>query len=151
MNRMPRLLPVLLTALVLGGCAQLQSHWPFKAQAVPPPVAVHELDVTVAADSAMPIVLQFWERNTLVIDLQGVASTGELRLKPRAGGTWPVRIAFRAAPGRFEALEVRGAQRVLLPVSGERGTAPLTLALAPSAYAGATTELKLRWGAADSF
>jgi hypothetical protein len=48
-------------------------------------------------------------------------------------------------------LEVRGAQRALLPVSGDRGATVVTMPLAPSVTAGATPELKLRWGAADTF
>jgi hypothetical protein len=155
MSRTAPLLATFATVLALGGCAQVQSQlpgrWPWLAKEVPQPVAVHELDVVVAADAAMPIVLQYWERNTLVLDLQGVASAGELILKPRSGVSWPVRIAFRVAPGRFQLLEVSGAQRVLLPVSGQKGAALSTLPLAPSAYAGTTAELRLRWGAADAF
>ena len=151
MPRPSRLVPLLIVVLALGACAQVRSHWPFKARELPAPVAVHELTVVVPADAPMPIVLQFWERNTLVVDLQSVASTGELSLKPRAGGAWPVRLAFRATPGRFEALEVRGAQRVVLPVSGGRGDGALTMPLDPSAYAGTTPALQLRWGGADAF
>ena len=151
MARLSRLLPVLLLALGLCACAQVRSHWPFKAQELPAPVAVHELNVVVAPDAAMPIVLQFWERNTLVIDLQGVAASGALTLQPREGQSWPVRLAFRAAPGRFEMLEVVGAQRALLPVSGDRGGGVVKMPLAPSVHGGATPELRLRWGAADAF
>ena len=114
-------------------------------------MAVHELDVLVAADAAMPIVLQYWERNTLVVDLQGVASSGQLQLRPRPGASWPVRLAFRVASGRFQALEVTGAQRVVLPVSAGKESQPPTLPLAPSAYAGTTAQLRVRWGAADAF
>lgn len=148
-------LAMLAAVLALAGCAQvrshLPSHWPFQAKVAPAPQPVHELDLVVAPDAPMPIVLQFWERNTLVVDLQGVAATGELTLKPRAGATWPIRLAFRATPGRFETLEVRGAQRLVLPVGADKGAAPVTLPLAPSAYAGATPDLQLRWGSADSF
>jgi hypothetical protein len=151
MARLTRLLPVLFLALGLAACAQVRGHWPFKSRELPVPVAVHELTVVVAPDAAMPIVLQFWERNTLVVDLQGVAASGALSLKPAAGQPWPVRLAFRAAPGRFEVLEVRGAQRALLSVSGDRGATVVTMPLAPSVTAGATPELTLRWGAAGTF
>jgi hypothetical protein len=151
MARLTRLLPVLCLALGLAACAQVRGHWPFRAHELPAPVAVHELTVVVAPDAAMPIVLQFWERNTLVVDLQGVAASGALTLKPAEGRSWPVRLAFRAAPGRFEVLEVRGAQRVLLPVSGDRGATVVTLPLAPSVTGRATPELALHWGAAGSF
>jgi hypothetical protein len=151
MARLPRFLSVLVLALALSACAQVRGHWPFRARELPAPVAVHELSVVVAQDAAMPIVLQFWERNTLVVDLQGVAASGALALRPAEGRTWPVRLAFRAAPGRFEVLEVRGAQRVLLPVSGDRGATVVTMPLAPSVHTGVTPELSLRWGAADAF
>jgi hypothetical protein len=151
MARPSRLLPVLACALALSACAQVRSHWPFRAHELPAPVAVHELTVVVAPDAAMPIVLQYWERNTLVVDLQGVAASGALTLRPAEGRTWPVRLAFRASPGRFEVLEVRGSQRVLLPVSGDRGAAVVTMPLAPSVHAGVIPQLALRWGPADSF
>jgi hypothetical protein len=152
MNPAARLLSVVCVALALGGCAPLRSHWPFHARVVPAPVAVHELDLLVPPDAAMPIVLQFWERNTLVLDLQGVTASGSIRIRPRSGANWPVRLSLRATPGRFEALELRGgAQRVVLPVSGDRGSAPLTMPVSPTVYAAGTAELQLRWGAADSF
>lgn len=151
MPRPYRLLPVLLAALGLVACAQVRSHWPFKAPVAPAPVAVHELDVVVPQDVAMPIVLQFWERNTLVIDLQGVPASGQLALRAHEGQSWPVRLAFRAAVGRFAVLEVRGAQRALLPVSGDARAGVVTLPLAPSVHVGTTRELQLRWGTAADF
>jgi hypothetical protein len=135
--------------LMLSGCATVKSVWPFghRTEAAPQPVS--ELDLQLPADGAAPVVLQFWERNTLVIDLQNVASAGQVVLARRTGNTWPARIAFRMAPNRFELLEVRGAQRVLLPVvaAGEA----VSVELPPGAYAGATTALTVSWGAKGAF
>ena len=151
MQRLIRLLPLLLAPLLLAACAPLRAHLPWQAALPPAPVPVRELEVTLPASAPISIVLQFWERNTLVVDLQAVASTGELRLKPQPGAVWPVRLALRAAPGHFEALELTGAQRVVFPVGAGRNDLPVTLTVAPSVYQEATPELLLRWGAAASF
>jgi hypothetical protein len=137
-------------ALTLAGCATVKSHWPFgKAQAaVPQPV--RELDVVVPQDQSMPVVLQFWERNTLVVDLQGASSVGQVTLVRREGQVWPVRIAFRMSPTRFEVLDVRGAQRVVLPVSSS-GPGVVTVELPLGAYNESTASLTVLWGAKPSF
>jgi hypothetical protein len=138
-------------ALVLAGCASVKAHmpamphWPFgKSVAAPEPV--HELEVAVPPEQTMPVVLQFWERNTLVIDLQEVASAGQISLSRTEGNRWPARVAFRMSPTRFEVLDVRGAQRVVLPVSSTGPTA-VTVELPPSTYSESTVTLTVRWGA----
>jgi hypothetical protein len=138
-----RHLPLLVVALGVLGCTSVREP--------PDPVAVRELDVQAGGNASITLVPQFWERNTLVVDLQGVPPAGELRLRPRDGGAWPVRLAFRAAPGRFAVVEVQGAQRELLTVSGERGAGVVTMPLAPSVHAGTTQELRVRWGPAEAF
>ena len=137
-------------ALMLSGCATVKSVWPFghRAEAAPQPVS--ELELQLPAEGVAPVVLQFWERNTLVIDLQNVASAGRVVLARRVGNTWPARIAFRMAPNRFELLEVRGAQRVLLPVAAAAGEA-VNVELPPGAYAGSTAALAVSWGAKGAF
>ena len=141
---------VLLTALLgAPGCASLQSHWPFAAKPVEAPQPVRELAVQVPADAPMPVVLQYWERNTLVIDLQGVPGIGSLSLAPEAGHAWPARLAFRMSPTRFQQLDVRGEQRVLLPVAA--GTDATTAVLPAGVYVAATKRLDLSWGAAATF
>jgi hypothetical protein len=145
-----RVSPWLLSgALLLSGCATVKSYWPFghSAQAAPQPVS--ELLLQLPADGTAPVVLQFWERNTLVVDLQNVPSAGRVVLARREGNDWPARIAFRMAPNRFEVLEVRGAQRVLLPVAAAADT-PVVVELPPGTYAGATT-LAVSWGAKGAF
>jgi hypothetical protein len=134
--------------LATGGCATVKSHWPFGKSKVAAPVPVQELQIDAAAPSAAA-VLQYWERNTLVVDLTNVGSTGQLQLIRDPSRTWPVRVAFRMLPGRFEALEVQGAQRVVLPVSAGNGT--VTAVLPPGVYDTATAGLGLRWGTRADF
>jgi len=133
----------------LAGCASVKSHWPFGQKPAEAPQPVRELAVQAPADAAVPVVLQYWERNTLVIDLQGVPGMGSLSLAPEAGHVWPARLAFRMSPARFQQLEVVGEQRVLLPVAA--GTDMTTAEVPAGVYVGTTTRLALRWGAAASF
>lgn len=143
--------PLLAFALAasLAGCASVRAHLPFVEHPPPAPQPVRELSVQVADNTSMPVVLQYWERNTLVVDLQGVPSEGSLRLAPESGHTWPARLAFRMSPARFQQLDVRGEQRVMLPVAP--GTEPTTAELPPGVYAASTAGLDLRWGAAGGF
>jgi len=129
---------------LLGGCASVKTHWPFGHAKAPAPEPVHELAVRVS-DDQMPIVLQFWERNTLVLDLQSVPSAGSVTLSREEGHRWPARLALRMPPARFEVMEVRGAQRVVLPVSA--GTGAVTAELPPGLYNEGTASLTLSWGA----
>jgi hypothetical protein len=136
--------------LSLAGCATVRSHWPFARHAPPQPAAVAELDVGLPPQGAPPVVLQYWERNTLVVDLTNVAAQGRITLRPGAGRGWPVRIAFRMLPQRFAELEVSGAQRLVVPVAAG-ATAPVTAELPPGVYQQDTPELVVRWGAAGEF
>lgn len=135
--------------LLLAGCASLRSHWPFAHHGASPP-AVVELEVGLPQAGTAPVVLQYWQRNTLVVDLTNVAADGRITLRPGAGRNWPARIAFRMAPLRFEELEVRGAQRLLLPVAAG-STDPMTAELPPGLYGAGTRELVVSWGKAGSF
>jgi hypothetical protein len=148
-----RLLPlVLLAGLMtwLPGCATVREHLPWRARSAAPPSAVRELQVIVPADSQVPIVLQFRERNTLVLDLTGVAARGSVELRPGDSGRWPARLALRFQPGRFEAVEVRGAQRAVYPVSEDRsGTA--TVDVPPAAHPPGVASLRVTWGARAEF
>ena len=143
-----RAIVLLAGVLVLGGCATVKSHWPFARSKAPAPEPVHELTVRVR-DDQMPIVLQYWERNTLVLDLQSVPSAGSVTLLREEGRRWPARLALRMPPARFEAVEVRGAQRVVLPVSA--GTSVVTAELPPGAYDESTAALTVSWGAKSAF
>jgi len=130
-------------ALSLSGCSHLPSmHWPWHRKPAPPPPEVHELDETSDNGGTFP---QFWLRNTLVVDLQGAKGTGSLVLTPREGTTWPVRIAFKVTPGWVGQLEVRGEQRVVLPITGS-GVSPVYLELSPAMYRRKTPKITASWG-----
>jgi hypothetical protein len=83
---------------------------------------------------------QYWMRNTLIVDLQGASGTGSVTLKPREHTTWPVRIALKVMPGSVGELEVRAAQRVVLPVT-PAGTKPIVLELSPRVYTMKTPQI----------
>jgi hypothetical protein len=134
--------PGLIGLLVLGGCSHL--HWPWHHQPPPPPTAVHELDITGSATPA-----QYWKRNTLVIDLSVASGAGQIVLKPAAGNTWPVRLAFRVTPGAFGVLDVQGAQRAVLPIHPAGGPA-VDLELAPGLYRPDTPQITASWGPGSS-
>jgi hypothetical protein len=129
-----------LALLLSGGCSHL--NWPWHRAPPRAPVAVHEVDLEGPAAQGFP---QYWKRNTLLIDLSAAAGTGTLTLKPVAGSTWPIRVAFRVRPGAIAALEVRGDQRVSLPISAAAGAA-VDLELPPGVYTPKTPELTVSWG-----
>ncbi len=129
----------LVLVLALSACSHL--HWPWHRSPPPAPVPVHEVDLTGAA-AGFP---QYWKRNTLVIDLSGASGTGTATAKPVDGTTWPVRIAFRVRPGSIAVLEVRGAERVTLPIT-PAGSASVDLELPPGVYTEKTPELSVSWG-----
>jgi hypothetical protein len=137
-------------ALLLSGCATVKSHWPFGKAVQQAPQPVSELEVQLPADGPAPVLLQFWDRNTLVIDLTAVAGAGQVELVRRMDNAWPARLAIRMAPQRFEVLEVRGAQRVVLPVATAASGA-VTAALPPGVYDAGTAALTIKWGAKRSF
>lgn len=127
-----------LLLLSAAGCSHL--HWPWHHAPPAAPAPVHELDIDGPGTFA-----QYWKRNTLVVDLSGVRGSGSIVLKPVAGTTWPVRIALRVLPGSFGVLEVRGAQRVVLPITAT-GTQPVDLELAPGIYTPASPQMTVTWG-----
>jgi hypothetical protein len=129
--------------VALTACGQM----PWSRKEPPQPRAVNEL-IELAADgvptNAFP---QYWKRNTLVVDLLTAASTGgQVTLKPRDGGKWPVRIAFRVMPGSVGLLEVQADQRLLMPVARE-GTKPIDLELVPGVYSAQTPQITVKWEA----
>lgn len=142
-----RVLPLLLASAGLSGCAM---HWPWHHRAPPVAPAVHE--ITIAADDSGAVssaaIVQYWDRNTLLLDLTGLSGEGQVTLLPiMARGGWPVRLEFRVRPGSFGRLEVRADQRVLFAVPAQ-GTASV-LKLAPGVFAPATKSITLRWTSAD--
>ena len=133
-----------------AGCSTVKSYWPWQKAPPAAPQPVRELNVNVPADMAMPVVLQFWERNTLVLDLQQVPPTGQVMLTRDGDKAWPARIAFRMSPSRFETLQVRGAQRIVLPLS-TAGDGVVQAELPASAYDKDTMSLQVSWGTHDAF
>ena len=133
---------------IAAGCSHMpHPHWPWHSKAEPAPVVVHELVITTAegAEAAYP---QYWKGNTLVVDLRLGGGQGSAVLKPREHTYWPVRIAFRVLPGQFGALEVRAAQRVVLPIT-TTGTKPVDLELAPGVFVMKSPQMAVSWGPAD--
>ena len=138
----------LLLAPGLGGCGHL-NFWPFRHQPTPPPPEVHELDESSegGATASFP---QYWMRNTLVVDLQGASGTGSVTLKPREHTEWPVRMALKVMPGSVGEIEIRAAQRTVLPVT-PAGAKPVVLELSPSIYTMKSPRIKspqivVAWG-----
>jgi len=145
------LLSTVLRALALGvlatgaaGCSHL--HWPWHKQPRPAPQSVHYLDVSGTGASA--VLAQYWKRNTLVLDMSGASGSGSLTLRPPSDG-WPVRLAVRVMPGSLGELDVRGAQRVVLPIVPAGGK-PVDLELPPAVYPPKTMEVTVTWGPAPA-
>ena len=131
--------------LVLGaGCSHLK--WPWHHEPPPPPPAVHVLEVSGSGASA--VLAQYWKRNTLVVDMTGASGSGSLTLRPPSDG-WPVRVALRVSPGALGELDVRGAERMVLPIVPAAGK-PIDLELPPGVYAPKTAEVSVAWGPAGS-
>jgi hypothetical protein len=132
----------------LAGAAAACSHMPWHHRPPPAPVPVHELDISVgvgAAPSANSASFpQYWQRNTLLVDLSAARGSGSLVLKPAAGAAWPVRLAFRVTAGSIGVLEVRGAQDLTLPITAS-GSRPVDLELTPGVYRPDTPELTVSW------
>lgn len=135
----------------LAGCGSLAQRLPWAKPPPAPPQAVTELRLEPAPGSTAVATVggieQYWQRNTLVLDLYNVAHSGAVVLRPGEGRGWPVRLGFRALPGRFAVLEVRGEQRVLFQVPSE-GAGAVELRLAPGVYSAATEQLEVSWGPA---
>jgi hypothetical protein len=133
-------LALAMALMLVSGCSHL--HWPWHHAPPPPPAPVHELDMSGAGDAGFP---QYWKRNTLLVDLRGVSGSGSAVMKPTPGTPWPVRLGFRVTPGGIGTLEVRGEQRVLLPISPS-GVQPIELELPPGVYTAKTPEITVSWG-----
>ena len=134
---------ILLFSTLLAGCGHL-NFWPFRHKPTPPPPEVHELDESSEGGAAATYP-QYWMRNTLIVDLQGVSGTGSVTLKPREHTTWPVRIALKVMPGSVGELEVRAAQRTVLPLTAA-GAKPVVLELSSSVYTLKSPQIVVAWG-----
>ena len=144
LRRALRALALGVLAASVAGCSHLK--WPWRHEPPPPPTPVHFLDVSGSGASA--VRAQYWKRNTLVLDLSAASGSGSVTLRPPAEG-WPVRVALRVRPGSVGELDVRGAQRVVLPIVPTAGK-PVDLELAPGVYPPKTAEVTVAWGAGST-
>jgi hypothetical protein len=126
--------------LALSACA---IHWPWKHRPKPAPQPVHY--VTAVSDGGS--ISEYWDRNTLQLDLTGLSGEGSATLNQIKSVGWPIRLEFLVRPGSFGRLEVIGAQRVVYEVPAQG--ANLVLKLAPGVYPADTASITLRWSAAD--
>jgi hypothetical protein len=134
--------------LGLAGCATLSAHLPFRHK--PPPAPEVATALTVATPDAAPLTWpQVWKRNDVVLDMSAVAAQGAAVVMPRSGLAWPVRVALRVTPGSVGAIEIRGAQRLVVPVPAS-GTGTLDIELPPGIYVAATRQITLNWGPASA-
>jgi hypothetical protein len=149
-TRKPRIAAVALSLTFLGslglaGCASVAKHLPWGHKAPPAPEVSTALTVA-APDGATLSWPQVWQRNDVVLDMAGVAATGAAVVMPRSGLAWPVRVVLRVTPGTIGAIDVRGAQRLVIPVPAA-GTGSIDLELPPGVYVAATKQITLNWGA----
>ena len=89
-----------------------------------------------------------WQRDTMIIDLRGLAGDGDCVLRPAAAAGWPERIALRVTPGSTPALEVLADQRLRWPATAAAGGNAVDLVLPHALHSPATPEIRLRWGSA---
>lgn len=136
----------LLLAAVLGlaGCASLSAHLPWHHKTPPGPEVSTALTVAGTDGTALTWP-QVWQRNDVVLDMSAVAATGAAVIAPRSGLAWPVRVALRVTPGAIGAIDVRGAQRLVVPVPAA-GAGTLDIELPPGLYVAATKQITLSWG-----
>src|SRR5207248_10289615 len=130
-------------------------HWPWHHPPPPPAPPVHELDISAGAGAGAAVgsggsgaasaYPQYWNRNTLVVDLAAASGSGSITLKPAAGSAWPVRLAFRVTPGSVGLLSVRADQRLVIPSTPAAGK-PIELELAPRMYTSTTPQMLVSWG-----
>lgn len=123
-------------------------HWPWHGHhhGSSGAQAVQELSIQMQA-GAPKAIAQYWDRNTLLLDMTAVSGEGSALLAPRPGTGWPVRLEFRVQSGSFANLEVSGVQRVLFTVPTQG--AATVLQLDPGVYLATTAAITLHWSAAD--
>jgi hypothetical protein len=136
-----------LACLALAGCAL---HWPWMHRAAPAPRPVHDISIEApsgAQSQAAGMIAQYWDRNTLLLDLTALAGEGEVTLTPSTVHGWPIRLEFRVQPGAIARLEVQASARVVFEVPAQG--APLVFKLASDAYGPHSAHITVRWSAAD--
>ena len=139
-----RLVLIATACVTLTACSSMSKLWPFHHKAKPGPEAVHELNL-VNADGSAATYPQYWQRNTLVLDLSGIGGEGSVAARLPDESTWPVRVAVRVRPGSVDQIEVQGEERNVLPVNRD-GTKDIDLTLATSVYTPKTAAIYISWG-----
>jgi hypothetical protein len=131
--------------LALTGCHSLSMPkiWPFYKKPKPVPEAVSEVNL-VLPDGSPASYPQYWKRNTLVIDLSGVAGQGSVAARLPEETAWPVRVALRVRPGSVGQLEVQAEQRTVLPVTAAGGDV-VDIELSPSLFRPTTAAIYIAW------
>jgi hypothetical protein len=142
-GRKAALLLMLMMSLSLAACAM---HWPWQRRPHPPPQPVQQVSIVADASASATTILQYWDRNTLLLDLTTAGGEGGAIVTPIKALGWPVRLEFRVQPSSIGRLEVLGAQRVVYEIPAQG--AALLLKLAPGAYHPDTAQITLRWSAA---
>jgi len=146
---LPAAIGLLVTAMLgLGGCASMTAHLPWRHKAPPAPEVSTALTVATPDGAALSWP-QIWQRNDVVLDMSGIAATGTAVVMPRSGLAWPVRLALRVTPGGIGSIDVRGAQRLVVPIPAH-GTASIDVELPPGVYVAATKQITLSWGPANA-
>ena len=51
-------------------------HWPWKRRPLPPPQPVQQVSISTDAAGPAATIPQYWDRNTLLLDLSGVSGEG---------------------------------------------------------------------------
>jgi hypothetical protein len=135
-------------SLGLAGCTSLSVHLPWAHKSPPAPEV--SLALTMAAPDGTTLSWpQFWQRNDVVLDMSGLTGTGSAVVMPRTGLAWPVRVALRVTPGAIGEIEVRGAQRFIVPMAAT-GAGAVDVELPPGVYVASTKQLTLTWGPASA-
>jgi hypothetical protein len=143
----PAIGALLAVALLLGGCKTVSNHLPWRHKA-PPPAEVSTALSVAGPDGTALTWPQIWVRNDVVLDLSALSGSGSAIVMPRSGLAWPVRVALRVSPGSIGALDVRGAQRLVVPVPAS-GAGTVDLELPPGVYVAATKQMTISWGPAS--
>jgi hypothetical protein len=140
-----RLVLVIAGCLALAACHSLSMPkvWPFHKKPKPVPEAVNELNL-VLPDGAPANFPQYWKRNTLILDLSGVAGQGSVAARLPEDTAWPVRMAVRVRPGSVGQLEVQAEERNVLPIAPASGEV-VDVELAPSVYKPTTAAIYISW------
>jgi hypothetical protein len=133
---------LLVVGLSLAGCA----HLPWGHKAPPAPEVSTALTVATPDGTALSWP-QFWQRNDVVLDMSGAVGTGSAVVMPRSGLAWPVRVALRVRRGTIGEVEVRGAQRWVVPIAATGG-GTVDVELPPGVYVAATKQITVNWDTA---